>query len=162
MNSLASSAGIWNLCGSGFLSDMTTDDDYEKGGHPSSKARFVNTNLHIIHNTMKFSQAVSLLTTLSITANGVMAFAAVAEKLCEAGGAGVHVPIGKDGEGEYTASTKGWYVMVLSSCSSYRNHNVVFEFAMGLLLKCNMMCSLALAQVANNFYIMISVDPFPI
>ena len=24
------------------------------------------------------------------------------------GGAGAHVPIGKDGEGEYTASTKGW------------------------------------------------------
>ncbi len=27
------------------------------------------------------------------------------------GGAGVHVPVGKDGEGLYTASTKGWYVV---------------------------------------------------
>ncbi len=28
------------------------------------------------------------------------------------GGAGVHVPVGKDGDGEYTASTKGWYVIL--------------------------------------------------
>lgn len=28
------------------------------------------------------------------------------------GGAGAHIPIGKDGEGLYTASTKGWYVDV--------------------------------------------------
>ena len=70
-------------------------------------------NLH--NNKMKFSQAVSLLTTLSIAVNGVMAFAAVADKSCAAGGAGVHVPIGKDGEGEYTASTKGWCVIVLPS-----------------------------------------------
>lgn len=41
-----------------------------------------------------------------------MAFAAVAEKSCEAGGAGVHVPIGKDGEGEYTASTKGCFDVI--------------------------------------------------
>lgn len=60
--------------------------------------------------TMKFIQAASLLTTISIASNGVTAFAAVAEKSCAAGGAGVHVPIGKDGEGEYTASTKGWCV----------------------------------------------------
>jgi hypothetical protein len=59
---------------------------------------------------MKFIQAVSLLTTISIAGNGALAFAAVAEKSCTkaTGGAGVHVPIGKDGEGEYTASTKGW------------------------------------------------------
>jgi hypothetical protein len=59
---------------------------------------------------MKFIQLASLLSTLSIASNGAIAFAAVAEKSCTkaTGGAGVHVPIGKDGEGEYTASTKGW------------------------------------------------------
>lgn len=63
---------------------------------------------------MKLLQAVSLLTTLSIASNGAMAFAAVAEKSCTktTGGAGVHVPIGKDGEGEYTASTKGCFDVI--------------------------------------------------
>jgi hypothetical protein len=66
---------------------------------------------------MKFLQTVALLSTLSVTSHGVVAFAAVAEpKSCTSnatGGAGVHVPIGKDGEGEYTASTKGWCVRLV-------------------------------------------------
>jgi len=60
---------------------------------------------------MKLFAALTLLSTLSATNS--MAVAKADAKSCSstaAGGAGVHVPIGKDGEGEYTASTKGWYV----------------------------------------------------
>jgi hypothetical protein len=76
---------------------------------------------------MKFITAASLLTALSIVGDGVMAFAAVAEKTCAAGCAGVHVPIGKDGEGEYTASTKGWCV----ECARFMNsliHPYIISF----------------------------------
>mmetsp|Transcript_29825 Transcript_29825/g.54141 ORF Transcript_29825/g.54141 Transcript_29825/m.54141 type:complete len:415 (+) Transcript_29825:115-1359(+) len=62
---------------------------------------------------MKFS-ALILLSTLSATNS--MAVASADAKSCSstgsAGGAGAHVPIGKDGEGEYTASTKGCFDVI--------------------------------------------------
>ncbi|KAL3787359.1 hypothetical protein HJC23_004384 [Cyclotella cryptica] len=66
---------------------------------------------------MSFMQGFIFLSTLSATSRlGVRAFAAVAEpQTCTTkatGGAGVHVPIGKDGEGEYTASTKGCFDVI--------------------------------------------------
>jgi hypothetical protein len=61
---------------------------------------------------MKFMQAISI---LSILSKATALAAAVAEpKTCTkaTGGAGVHVPVGKDGEGEYSASTKGCFDVI--------------------------------------------------
>ena len=60
---------------------------------------------------MKFSTLV-LLVSIAFTSSS-MTVVAEAASTCDstsgsAGGAGVHVPVGKDGEGLYTASTKGW------------------------------------------------------
>lgn len=61
---------------------------------------------------MKISAiAVLLLSTISATHS----LAVAADSSCtatKAGGTGVHVPIGKDGEGEYTASTKGCFDVI--------------------------------------------------
>lgn len=59
--------------------------------------------------------AVVLFSTLSATNSMAVATAGGEAKSCSstaAGGAGVHVPIGKDGEGEYTASTKGCFDVI--------------------------------------------------
>lgn len=55
----------------------------------------------------------SALIILSATISMAVAAASDSATTCTTGatgGAGAHVPIGKDGEGLYTASTKGWYV----------------------------------------------------
>ena len=62
---------------------------------------------------MKFSiTAPLLLATLSSRRVNSMAVATASKSSTistkATGGAGAHVPIGKDGEGEYTAKTKGW------------------------------------------------------
>mmetsp|Transcript_26485 Transcript_26485/g.63550 ORF Transcript_26485/g.63550 Transcript_26485/m.63550 type:complete len:416 (+) Transcript_26485:127-1374(+) len=65
---------------------------------------------------MKLFAALTLLSTLSATNS--MAVAKADAKSCSstaAGGAGVHVPIGKDGEGEYTASTKGCFDVIATA-----------------------------------------------
>ena len=60
---------------------------------------------------MNLCSALILLSSLSATKSMVVATPATkSSSMAGAGGAGVHVPIGKDGDGEYTASTKGWYV----------------------------------------------------
>lgn len=52
---------------------------------------------------------VALSTTLTATRSMAVA---TADAKTAAGGTGVHVPIGKDGEGEYTASTKGCFDVI--------------------------------------------------
>lgn len=60
---------------------------------------------------MKISSiAVLLLSTVSATQSLAVATSSCAAT--KAGGTGVHVPIGKDGEGEYTASTKGCFDVI--------------------------------------------------
>lgn len=56
-------------------------------------------------HSMKLIGPLVLLSTFSAS-NSLVATATAT------GGAGVHVPVGKDGDGEYTASTKGWYVIL--------------------------------------------------
>ena len=60
--------------------------------------------------TMKYQAVVAILSALSAAGTAAMVVATPdATKSCAAaGGAGVHVPVGKDGEGAYSASTKGW------------------------------------------------------
>eukprot|EP00584_Thalassiosira_punctigera_P009681 CAMPEP_0172526508 /NCGR_PEP_ID=MMETSP1067-20121228/1421_1 /TAXON_ID=265564 ORGANISM="Thalassiosira punctigera, Strain Tpunct2005C2" /NCGR_SAMPLE_ID=MMETSP1067 /ASSEMBLY_ACC=CAM_ASM_000444 /LENGTH=424 /DNA_ID=CAMNT_0013310039 /DNA_START=134 /DNA_END=1408 /DNA_ORIENTATION=+ len=64
---------------------------------------------------MKFS-ALIVLSTLSASRGMVAPTADAAAKSCSttsaAGGTGAHVPVGKDGEGEYTASTKGCFDVI--------------------------------------------------
>ena len=58
---------------------------------------------------MKYQAVVAILSALSAAGTAAMVVATPdATKSCATGGAGVHVPIGKDGEGAYSASTKGW------------------------------------------------------
>jgi len=58
---------------------------------------------------MKFTSLVLVLFShLSTTASMVLA----TPKNTRTGGAGVHVPVGKDGEGLYTASTKGCFDVI--------------------------------------------------
>lgn len=59
-------------------------------------------------NTMKFPAPILLSAPWAARGFADTATATDAALSRSAGGAGVHVPVGKDGEGEYTASTKGW------------------------------------------------------
>lgn len=64
---------------------------------------------------MKFFSALLILSTISATNSLAVATATADAASCtksSAGGIGVHVPIGKDGEGEYTASTKGCFDVI--------------------------------------------------
>ena len=59
-----------------------------------------------------FAVAVLFISTISATNSLAVATAESSCATTKAGGSGVHVPIGKDGEGEYTASTKGCFDVI--------------------------------------------------
>ena len=67
---------------------------------------FCNYNKRFSFDKMKFSATIILSTAISCTA---MASTTVDRAT---GGNGVHVPVGKDGEGLYTASTKGCFDVI--------------------------------------------------
>lgn len=52
---------------------------------------------------------------LSSTFKATSSFAVASPAKSSAGGAGAHVPVGKDGEGEYTASTKGCFDVIATA-----------------------------------------------
>ena len=59
-----------------------------------------------------FGVAILFISTISATNSLAVATAESSCASTKAGGTGVHVPIGKDGEGEYTASTKGCFDVI--------------------------------------------------
>ena len=66
----------------------------------------------LVTSNMKFSSFLFLSSTFKAASSFAVASP---EKSSAAGGAGVHRPVGKDGEGAYTASTKGCFDVIATA-----------------------------------------------